>query len=200
LSEFVRDGQALKPASLEMSTGKAEVLFTDGFLASVYRRAYALVGHREDAEDVAQEACLQLWKESRLGRHFEFLAAWMNTVMRNALFAQFRKTRPDRQLSFAAHGDPFHEEAEGGLRDLPDPAPSALDAILAEEKRERDARLVDRVVRALAELPEGERNCVMMCARGYTFVQIAKALDLDYRTTIRMTRTVIAKIRAGIEA
>jgi RNA polymerase sigma factor (sigma-70 family) len=199
LSDFVPDSQAVRPQALEAEIHEKEALFTEAFLKGIYRRAYAVVRHREDAEDIAQEACLQLWKESKLGRRFEFLTAWMNTVMRNAAFGQFRKTRPDLHIPLMAPDRFTSDEEDARIFDIPDPAPLVLDEIIEAKRLEGEERLLHHVVLVLSDLPEIERDCVMMCARGYSFVQIAKALDLDYRATIRITRQVISEIRAKVE-
>jgi RNA polymerase sigma factor (sigma-70 family) len=199
LSDFVPDSQAARPQALEDEIHEKEALFTEAFLKGIYRRAYAVVRHREDAEDIAQEACLQLWKESKLGRRFEFLTAWMNTVMRNAAFGQFRKTRPDLHIPLMVPDRLTLDEEDARIFDIPDPAPLVLDEIIEANRLEGEERLLHHVVLVLSDLPEIERDCVMMCARGYSFVQIAKALDLDYRAAIRITRKVISEIRAKVE-
>ena len=201
MSNLLPDGHALRSQALEIESNEDETLFTETFLKGIYRRAYAVVKHREDAEDIAQEACLQLWKESKLGRRFEFLAAWMNTVMRNAAFGQFRKTRPDIHIPFSSSTDRFtSDEEDSSIFDIPDPAPLVLDEIIEANRIEDEERLLHHVVLVLRDLPEIERDCVMMCARGYSFAQIAKALDLDYRAAIKITRQVISEIRAKVEA
>lgn len=198
LSDILPDGRALRSSGFETQSTESESLFTQSFLKDLYRRAQSIVGRHEDAEDIAQEACLQLWKASRLGRRFEFLTAWTNTVMRNALFGQFRKSRPDLHVSLVSDSPQGKQDAD--TMDISDPVDSVLDAIIEAEKEQEEARLLQLVIRAVGNLPPIERDCVMMCARGYSFVQISKVLDLDYRAAIRVTRKVIAKVRVEIEA
>jgi RNA polymerase sigma factor (sigma-70 family) len=198
LSDVLPDSHTLRSSGVDTRSLEEEPLFTEGFLKGLYRRACSIAGHHEDAEDIAQEACLQLWKASRLGKRFEFLAAWTNTVMRNALFGQFRKTRPDLHVSLASDGLPGKDDSD--TFDLSDPAHSVVDVMIEAEKEEEQSRLLQLVVQALGNLPRLERDCVMMCARGYSFIQISKALDLDYRAAIRITRRVIADIRVEVEA
>jgi RNA polymerase sigma factor (sigma-70 family) len=198
LSDILPDSRALRSCGFETQSIESESLFTQSFLKELYRRAWSIVGRHEDAEDIAQEACLQLWKASRLGRRFEFLTAWTNTVMRNAFFGQFRKSRPDLHVSLVFDTPLGKQDAD--TFEISDPADSALDAIIEAEREQEQARLLQLVIRALGNLPPIERDCVMMCARGYSFVQISKALDLDYRAAIRITRKVIAKIRVDVEA
>jgi RNA polymerase sigma factor (sigma-70 family) len=200
LSDSVPDSQILRPRALDTEDEEKDALFTETFVKGVYRRAYAIVRHREDAEDIAQEACLQLWKESKVGRRFEFLTAWMNAVMRNASFGQFRKTRPDLHIPLIVSDRITLDEEDSRVFDTPDPSPLVLDEIIDANRLEEQEKLLDHVVLVLSDLPEIERDCVMMCARGYSFVQIAKALGLDYRSAIKITRQAIDKIQARVEA
>jgi RNA polymerase sigma factor (sigma-70 family) len=200
LSDSVPDSQILRPRSLEAESDEKDAVFTETFVKGIYRKAYAIVRHREDAEDIAQEACLQLWKESKIGRRFEFLTAWMNTVMRNASFAQFRKTRPDLHIPLISSDRIDSEKEDARIFDIHDASPLALDKIIEANRVEEEEKLLDHVVLVLSDLPEIERDCVMMCARGYSFAQIAKALELDYRSAIKITRQAIIKIRAKVEA
>ncbi len=198
MSDVLPDSHTLRSPSVDRQSLEEESFFTESFVKGLYRRARSITGHHEDAEDIAQEACLQLWRASRLGRRFEFLVAWTNTVMRNALFGQFRKTRPDLHISLAS--DSRLGKDDSGTFNLSDPARSVVDVMIEAEKEEEQTRLLQLVVQALGNLPPLERDCVMMCARGYSFVQISKALDLDYRAAIRITRRVIAAIRVEAEA
>lgn len=200
MSDSVPDSQILRPRALDTEDEEKDALFTETFVKGIYRKAYAIVRNREDAEDIAQEACLQLWKESKVGRRFEFLTAWMNTVMRNASFGQFRKTRPDLHIPLVVSNRITLDEEDSRVFDIPDPSPLVLDEIIDANRLEEEENLLDHVVLVLSDLPEVERDCVMMCARGYSFVQIAKALDLDYRSAIKITRQAISKIRAKVEA
>ena len=200
MSDSASGSQILRPRSLEAESDEKDAIFTETFVKGIYRKAYAIVRHREDAEDIAQEACLHLWKESKIGRRFEFLTAWMNTVMRNASFAQFRKTRPDLHIPLIASDRINSDEEDARVFDIHDSSPLALDEIIEANRVEEEEKLLDHVVLVLSDLPEIERDCVMMCARGYSFAQIAKALELDYRSAIKITRQAIIKIRAKVEA
>jgi DNA-directed RNA polymerase specialized sigma24 family protein len=124
----------------------------------------------------------------------------MNTVMRNAAFGQFRKTRPDLHTPLSVLDCHTSDEEDSRIFDIPDPAPLVLDEIIEAKRIEDEERLLHHVVLVLSDLPEIKRDCVMMCARGFSFVQIAKALDLDYRAAITITRQVISEIRARVEA
>lgn len=104
--------------------------------------AHRMLGDRVEAEDVAQEAMLRAWKQAprwRPGRaRFD---TWLHRVGLNLCYDRLRKRRevptaipPDRQ----------------------DPGPAPDRGLLA-------AELGDRVNRALAALPERQREAVVLC-------------------------------------
>ena len=161
--------------------------FSEADWKRTYRHAYAVVGNAADAEDVAQEAYLRLYEAVVNGRKIESLMAWMRGVVRNVVVDQFRKARPDLHVVFD-NADNGTEYQKPVLVELADPAP-AIDERLADES------LVLESLRVLAALPERDRECVMMYARGCTFVQIANALNMPYDVAIKTTRKALVKTR-----
>jgi len=47
----------------------------------------------------------------------------------------------------------------------------------------------------IAELPDRDRECILMHARGYTFYQIGSALNLGYHQARRITLHALVKTR-----
>jgi RNA polymerase sigma factor (sigma-70 family) len=200
LSDSIPDLPFLLSPEPEPEVEDREELFTETFWRKTYRRAYAMVRHHQDAEDLAQEACLKLWKETTLGRSFEVVSAWIFVVMRNAMVGQFRKNRPDLRVPLIKLAPHTRDEQEmDGAVDIPDTAaPTSLDRLIAMEQLDEDARLAESVVAALQGLSEIERNCVVMVAYGFSMPQIAKTLKLDYSSARRITRQATEKIRSKI--
>ena len=81
----IRDMDALKQIYNEYS-------------AYVYRIAFSILGHREDAEDVASDVFVKLWEKAnqveRRGSHKGYLA----TVTRNLAIDYLRKTSRNQAL------------------------------------------------------------------------------------------------------
>jgi RNA polymerase sigma factor (sigma-70 family) len=196
LPEVVPDSQPLWTLDVRTETDTHDGLFTETLWKTLYRRAYAFVRHRENAEDLAQETCLKLWRELKSGRRFEFLGAWLNTVLRHAMLRQGSGSRPALFIPLQVQGEAGSTESS---IDVPDPSPSVLDALMESDRAQEESRLLCQVVLVLKEMPENERDCIILSARGYSFVQIAKALNVDYRTAIKMTGRAVATIRSKVE-
>lgn len=60
----------------------------------VYRAAYAILGDREDAEDVAQEAFMRAYTAIRSFNHKRSFAQWIWRITVNCAISTLRKRRP----------------------------------------------------------------------------------------------------------
>src|SRR5436309_3392484 len=105
----------------------------------VYSLAYRLVGDRSDAEDVAQEAYLRMYRGLAGFREEAQFVTWMYRIVTNCAMTVLRKR--------GRFGVLLSEE------DLDVPVPDRA----AERAVDRD-----ELERALAELPEGQRVAVLL--------------------------------------
>ena len=106
-----------------------------------YAQAFRMLGNTADAEDVAQEAMMRIWKiapEWRMGE--AKVTTWLYRVTANLCTDRLRKTR-------TASLDAIEEPA--------DDAPSAVDVM------QRTARH-EALQSALMELPERQRQAVVL--------------------------------------
>jgi len=115
-------------------------------LVAAYRRrvfgiAYAIVGSRAAAEDVAQEVFVKLWKSLDRYDGRAQLSTWIYAITRNAAISALRRERPASSLSDEA----VLAEAEAR-------------AAVADEPRADDAALW----RAVAALPDPQRRAVIL--------------------------------------
>jgi RNA polymerase sigma-70 factor (ECF subfamily) len=107
----------------------------------VYTLAYRLVGDRQDAEDVCQEAYLRVFRALGTFRGDARFETWLYRIVTNAA------------LSFLRRKGRF-----GDLRSEPvEPAEPSLDLPLADRTVDRDA-----LESALQELPVGMRAVVVL--------------------------------------
>lgn len=132
-------------------------LFTERF-APLFRYLAHLTGDGDVASDLAQYAFLKLYQRGILP---EDVGAWLVTVAHNHLRDQQRSLR--RRLSLLGSG----REAVPG----PSAATGADVAIEAAERR-------DRVQAVLARLTDRERRILLLHHSGYSYREIALALDV----------------------
>jgi RNA polymerase sigma-70 factor, ECF subfamily len=117
-----------------------------------------LSGDPELAADLAQEALARLYRRGEMPESPE---AWLVTVAIN-LFRNAKNTERRRRRLLSA---------EHGARVLSDPAPPPDQAAGTEETRLRVRAAVDT-------LPERDRHLLLLRAEGYSYRELAQALDL----------------------
>jgi RNA polymerase sigma factor (sigma-70 family) len=137
----------------------------------LYRYLDRLSGQPELAADVAQEAFLKL---SRRGALPDAPEAWLISVAMN-LFRSAKSTGSRRVLT------PTRSEGV-----LSDPAPSLEQAAIAAESRRRVRSAIDR-------LPDRERRLLLLRAEGYSYRDMAAALNLNEASI----GTLLARARAA---
>jgi RNA polymerase sigma factor (sigma-70 family) len=129
------------------------------FYPELFGLTYRVLGERMATEDALQEAFLRLSRDARLlGRPDVEIGAWLRRVALNLAFNQLRSQRRDRaRLEHVDHAPP------GELG-----PPEAL--LRREEQLE--------VRRALADLPERQRACLLLRHSGYAYAEIADTLGI----------------------
>lgn len=125
----------------------------------LYRYLDRLSGEPDLAADLAQEAFVRLYRRGAFPDQPE---AWLISVAMN-LFrnAKSSRSRRSRLLTRA--------RSEGVLAD---PSPSPDQVALAEESRLRVRKAID-------QLPERERRLLLLRAEGYSYRDMAAALELN---------------------
>jgi RNA polymerase sigma-70 factor (ECF subfamily) len=138
-------------------------LLVEKYERRVIGLAWGLLGSRQDAEDVAQEAFLRAFRGIGAFRGQSSFRTWLFQIAINAA-RTYRRTREGR-----------HEDARGGAMDF--------DATPAAGSLERAVIARDRVRRALATLPAELREAVVLRdVNGLDYREIAEALDVPMGT------------------
>jgi RNA polymerase sigma-70 factor (ECF subfamily) len=140
--------------------------------------AVRIVRERREAEEVVQEAFLEVWKragdfDGRRGS----AVAWLMQIARTRAIDRLRtRGAVDRMVSRAAH------EPE------PPPAPAALELVEARRRR-------DRVKSALDRLPENQRACIELAYfEGLTQREIAERTGDPLGTVKTRVRTALQRL------
>lgn len=152
-------------------TTSAEVSRFDALFAQFYAElfglVYRVVGERMDTEDILQEAFLKLTDEPKLlARPDGEVAAWLRRVGLNLAFNRLRSVRRAR-ARLERVGRLERRDDEQVDSDLVGPSSTIV------RSEERAA-----VRRALAEVPERQRECLLLRHSGYSYVEIAATLGI----------------------
>jgi RNA polymerase sigma-70 factor, ECF subfamily len=112
-----------------------------------------MVGNEDDANDLAQETFVRVFKSSKSFRTNEKFSAWLYTIAANLARNHFRWRSRHPAISLDAE-NPETEQSLGGT--LPANAPSANESAVAEER-------ATAVRGAVQKLPEDMREAIVLC-------------------------------------
>jgi len=151
------DGQ-LMAAVAQGNKGAFTALVTR-HLNPVIRYAQRYVGTLTDAQDVAQEAFIRLWKHATRWEQQGFsLRSWVFRITYNLCIDELRKRKPTTSIE---------QDDLVDSNDLPEKE-------LAREQHKRE------VTRAINELPERQRDAIILCVyQGLTNIEAAATLDVS---------------------
>lgn len=125
-----------------------------GLYSSAFHAAYRLLGNRQEAEDVAQEACARACARwNRLTRHGDIPRPWVVRVATNLAIDQYRRRR--RALAGESVAPKAVEAVDARRVDLH----RALDQLT---RRQRDVV----VLRYVVDLSEADTAAALGCAPG----------------------------------
>lgn len=153
---------AMPGVALE-SRDKAE--FEALFLAhydEVYRLLFRIVGSRQEAEDLAQETFLRLYRQPFLEGREHNIRAWLYRVATNLGFNALRGGRRREQRNTAA----THQATAIG-----DPPPDPAEVVLRRDERET-------VGRVLGGLPPRQARLLLLRHAGLSYRELADAVGL----------------------
>jgi RNA polymerase sigma-70 factor (ECF subfamily) len=161
---------------------KVEEIFTV-LREPVYRYLTGLLGSRDDAEELTQEAFLALYGHLKKGKPVANCRAWVFRVAHN--LAVNHQKRP-------ALIEPMDDAAlERFWKSKGDPALNGEQLLLT---KERYAKLS----RALSLLSAQERNCLNLRAEGLRFSEISEVLGIRISTVETFVDRGIKKIAKEI--
>ena len=124
-----------------------------------------MLGSGSDAEDIAQQVFVRVWKNAKRYEPRAKFTTWLLKITRNLVFNELRRRSRHPQV-------PLQSESEEEERPLKDDQAVAPDASLLEHE------LQEAVDAAIANLPETQRMAVVL--RRYeelSYEEIAEALD-----------------------
>ena len=135
------------------------VVLFDTHFTRLFRYFDRLSGEPDLAADLAQEAFIKLYERQAMPDRPE---AWLISVAMN-LFRNTRSTGARRRLLLTG---------ERGERVYSDPPPTPEQSVIVRESRARVRTVIDG-------MPERERELLLLQAEGYSYRDMADALDLN---------------------
>jgi RNA polymerase sigma-70 factor (ECF subfamily) len=162
----------------------AFAVFFDRHVGAAYSLAYRIVGDRESAEEVSQEAFLSIWRSgARFDRTRGSVRSWLLGVVRNRAIDALRR---------AAGGAPrLDADDEATIAARPAPEQTEAEALRRETSRE---------VRGALEALPADQSRVLELAYfgGFSQSEIAKMLEMPLGTVKGRMRLGLEKIRANL--
>jgi RNA polymerase sigma-70 factor, ECF subfamily len=151
----------------------------------VYRVAYQFAGNHYDAEDIAQEVFLKVYRSLDRFRQDAQLTSWLYRIVMNACIDHRRR----QSLATTA---PFGEEAERRLLNTQEERPGPEDRAYAGE--------IGQVLEGeIARLPQGQRIVfIMRHHQGLKLAEIAEALGLAEGTVKRQLHAAVHRLRSAL--
>jgi len=138
------------------------------------RYARALVGDRAAADDLVQDTLERAWTKFHLYRGGTDLRAWMFTVMHNVHVNRVRAQRPTEILT----------------EDMPE---------MAQRPAQGDSLMVRDLERALASLPEEQREVLLLVAlEDMSYDEAARTLGIPIGTVMSRLSRARERLRAAM--
>lgn len=108
-----------------------------------------MLGNPDEAEDIAQQVFIRIWKSAKRYEPQAKFTTWLFTITRNLVFNEMRRRQRKPAVSYDEREDDFHI----GTPD--DPSKSPDETILQRE-------LEGAIDRAIQQLPEKQRMAVVL--------------------------------------
>lgn len=168
LKALIRSAQAGDEGAFEQILSLIEV--------PVYRLAFSMLRHKQDAEDAAQEVLIKLWRTLPDYRFECPLLIYVLKMTRTTVLDLQRKLSRRRE-----HEMSLTVEDEDGERVVMDVADTSVEANPAEHLTR--AERIAEVRRAMEDLPPAERDIIMLKdIQGLSYAQIADLLSVEEGT------------------
>lgn len=186
MSEADAEGKSLEDLDDIALMARTKRGDTDAFAVLVERHQHSVVGtvakmlgNANDAEDVAQQVFVRVWKSAERYEPTAKFTTWLMTITRNLVFNEMRRLQRSRMVS-------METREEDPPMQFPDDSARAPGEVVLE------AELEQAIDDAIAGLPEMQRMALVL--RRYEempYEEIAKVLE----TSVAATKSIIFRAR-----
>jgi RNA polymerase sigma-70 factor (ECF subfamily) len=155
--------------------------------AMVYRMAYQFAGNHHDAEDIAQDVFIKVYRGLDRFRHDAQVTSWLYRIVMNACIDHRRRSAP-------AGWAPFTDDMELRMVNTPENGPGP-------EEQTYGGQIGEVLAEEIARLPPGQRLVFMMRHHeGLKLSEIASALGLAEGTVKRQLHAAVHRLRDALTA
>jgi RNA polymerase sigma-70 factor (ECF subfamily) len=160
----------------QLMAGEPEAFdrFVNHFRAKIFQYSWLMCGHREDAEEVAQETLLRVFESFDHLREPERVRSWVFRIAKNACLMKRRKSvfAPAHELSLDSFL-PAMNHADGHIKI------EIADWSRLPDRQMLDAELKEALARAIRRLPENYRAVILLRdVEELSTLETAQILDL----------------------
>ena len=153
--------------------------------AMVYRLAYQFAGNHHDAEDIAQDVFIKVYRSLDRFRYDAQLTSWLYRIVMNACIDHKRRQAP-------AGWAPFTDDAELRMANTPEEGPGP-------EEQTYGLQIGEVLASEIARLPPGQRLVfTMRHHEGLKLTEIADALGLAEGTVKRQLHAAVHRLRVAL--
>jgi RNA polymerase sigma-70 factor, ECF subfamily len=149
--------------------------FVAHFQSKVFNYTYLMCGHREDAEEVAQETLLKVFEKIDKLREPEHVRAWVFQIARNECYMKRRKSvfAPSEELSLDQFLPSRTPDGDGRKIEIADWSSLPEDTVL-------NAELAGELRSAIASLPENYKSVLLLRdVEGLSGEETAQVLEIS---------------------
>ena len=148
--------------------------FVEHFRAKVFQYSWLMCGHREDAEEVAQETLLKVFESFNHLREPERVRPWVFRIAKNACLMKRRRSvfAPSQELSLDEFLPAMNHE--GGHAKI-----QIADWSQLPDRQMLQSEMKEALARAIGELPEHYRSVILLRdMEEMSTLETAQILDL----------------------
>lgn len=195
---FRRNASARTPnASSEGELSEDDVDLFERLLAAhqdkLYRVAYRMAGHHEDAQDLLQDALLEAYRSFKKFQRGTYFDKWLYRIMTNTFIDRQRRRKRVGFVESLDAPPTGMEEGETGSRDIPDWEAEPSRQVLRDTFEEPIQKALD------ALRPEFRMVLILADVEEFSYEEISEMMDTPIGTVRSRLHRARDMVRQALE-